>query len=158
MSRIQSGIGGTATTESIASLRTKDTAIIERRLGEFVTAWNKHDSTQMAAVWHDDGDLINQFGRLAKGRDQVEALFREEHAGPMKSCTHKMTISSNRLLSPEVALVDAECNLTGVRGPDGKELPVMIPHVVLALSKKDGDWKVSSARPYLYAPQPSTKN
>jgi len=38
----------------------------------FAAAWNKHDAKAMAATWAKDGDLVNPFGRVAKGRAEVE--------------------------------------------------------------------------------------
>lgn len=156
MSSSQYGMSGAFAAESSAPSRAQDTRTIERRLGEFVTAWNKHDPAQMVAMWHDDGDLINPWGRIAKGRDQVQDLFRDEHTGPMKMCSHQMAIASVRLAADDVAIVDADCTLTGLRDPDGKELPVFKPHVVFVMSKKDGDWKILSARPYAFTPRPET--
>lgn len=143
--------GTTLPGETFTPSRAQDIRAIEQRLGDFVAAWNRHDSVQMAAQWFEDGDLINTFGRIAKGRDQVQELFRDEHSGPMKTCTHKMAIQAIRMASDDVAIVDAECTLIGLRGPDGKELPTLKPHVVLVLGKKESDWKVFSARPYVFS-------
>jgi uncharacterized protein (TIGR02246 family) len=155
MSGSQYGItSDTFATEALAGSRQQDVAAIERRLGDFVAAWNRHEPAQMASVWQDDGDLISPWGRIAKGRDQVQAQFREEQAGPMKTCNHQMSITSVRLVSGDVAVVDSECTLTGMRDQSGKELPPYKPHVTLVLSKKDGQWGVLCARPYAFSPRP----
>ena len=155
MSRSEYGIpGDTFSTEAIAGSRQQDIAAIERRLGDFTTAWNRHEPAQMASVWHDDGDLINPWGRVAKGREQVLALFREEHSGPMKTCNYQMTTTSLRLVSGDVAIVDCESTLTGMRDQSGKELPPYKPHILLLLSKKDGEWRVLCGRPYAFSSRP----
>ncbi len=155
MSRSQYGMsGGTYAAEGTSASMQPDIAAIERRLGDFVAAWNRHDTVQMASVWHDDGDLINPFGQIAKGRSQVQALFRDEHSGPMKTCNHQLAINSVRLASQDIAIVDGECTLTGLRDSAGKELPTYKPHVHFVLCKRDGQWGVLSARAYAVSSRP----
>src|SRR5262245_25641340 len=69
---------------------------IRERADEFAAAWNKHDTMAMAYVWSADGDLINPFGRKAKGLLEIERLFRDEHNGPMKNSTYTTTSMSVR--------------------------------------------------------------
>ena len=52
---------------------------IKDRLQEFQSAWNKDDTTAMAAVWADDGSLINPVGVFAQGRDEIVKVFVQEH-------------------------------------------------------------------------------
>jgi len=155
MSSSSFGISGAVTaTESYAPTQAQDIRTIERRIADFVTAWNKHDPARMALLWHDDGDLINPFGRIAKGRDQVLQLLRDEHSGLTKNCTNQFNITSIRLATDDVAVVDIESTMIGMRDADGKGMPPFKPHVLLVLSKKDGEWGVVSARPYAYATCP----
>ena len=53
---------------TLAAADDTDTAAIHARTQEFLAAWNRHDAKEMAAVWAPDGDLVNPFGRAAKGR------------------------------------------------------------------------------------------
>ena len=105
----------------------------------------------MASVWHDDGDLIDPWGRVAKGRQQVQSLFRDDQSGPMKTSTHQIKISSARLASPDLAILDCEGTLTGMRDQSGKELPPYKHHVLLVVSKREDDWKILCARPYAFS-------
>ena len=59
------------------SAREKEVRAVE---DAFVAAWNKHDTKALAAGWAPDGDLINPFGRWAKGRAEVEKLLGEQAA------------------------------------------------------------------------------
>src|SRR5690242_4541695 len=69
-------------------------AAIRKRHDEWCDAWNKHDPKAMAAFWTADGDLINPFGRHAKGTAEIEKLFTEEQSGPMKESTYAGTVES----------------------------------------------------------------
>jgi uncharacterized protein (TIGR02246 family) len=156
MSQLKSNASASSGTSS-AGTGIGDDQAIRQVMAEFVAAWNRHDPTQMASYWAQDGDLINPFGRPAKGRLQVEQLFAEEQGGAMKRSTHQMTVTSARILPGDVAIVDGDCNITGMAGPDGKEMPAFNPHLFMVLGKRDGNWKVLAARPYAFVPQPGPR-
>jgi uncharacterized protein (TIGR02246 family) len=135
----------------------EDEASIRKFGLDFAAAWNKHDSKAMAAFWAEDGDLINPFGRAAKGRAEVEKLFHDEQAGPMAGTTYATTLSSVRFLTPDVALSDWEIVVTGMRGPDGSAGAPFKPHVFIVLARKGGQWLTAAARPYQFLPAPAGK-
>jgi uncharacterized protein (TIGR02246 family) len=152
-----SGVNTPASTlESVPPIHRQETHSVERVIGDFILAWNAHDATKMAALWAEDGDLINPMGKLARGRDQVRALFTEEQGGLMKGTTCEMTLSSVRWAADDIVVVDAECFIKGMRDSGGKELPIFKPHVLLVLHRIESDrWLVLSARPYLYSSYPT---
>lgn len=155
MSRESYGISGDVfASQPLTGSAEQEIAIIERRVGDFVAAWNRHEPAQMASVWHDDGDLIDPFGRIAKGRQQVQALFRDDQSGVMKTSTNQIAIASVRLLSSDLAVVDGQSTLTGMRDPAGRELPPFTPHVFMVVCKREGDWRILCARPYIFSSRP----
>jgi uncharacterized protein (TIGR02246 family) len=136
----------------------EDEASIRKFGLEFAAAWNKHDPKAMAAYWAEDGDLINPFGRVAKGRAEVEKLFHDEHAGPMAGTTYATTLSSVRFPTADLALSDWEIVVTGMRGPDGTVGAPFKPHVFIVLTRKGGQWLTAAARPYQFlSPPPAGK-
>ena len=139
---------------SAPALATGDEEAIKERLEEFTAAWNKHDATAMAAIWAPDGDLINPFGRVAKGRAEVQKLFTDEHANFMKGTTYKVTSSSVRILGSEAAVLDLDADVTGMKAPDGTDLPTFDHHLTVVMVKKDGAWWFVAAHPVQYLPTP----
>src|ERR1041384_666150 len=97
----------------------KEDAAIQKRHDEWSAAWNKHDPKLMAAFFVADGELINPFGRHAKGTAEIEKLFTDEQTGPMAGTTYSGTIESIRYLSKTIAIVDVAGEITGMKGPDG---------------------------------------
>jgi len=130
-----------------------DEAAIRKVSNEFFAAWSRHDIKAMAATFAEDGDLINPFGRVAKGRAAIETLFTEEHAGPFKGTTYTATVSL-RMLAPTVSLGDWDSTVTGMHDPAGNALPPFKHHVAVAYVKKDGHWLAAVARPYAFLPPP----
>lgn len=121
----------------------------------FAAAWNKDDAKAMAAGWAPDGDLINPFGRWAKGRAEVEKLFTDEHTTFMKGTTYSISNYMARFPSPAVAVVDWDGEIVGMHAPDGKAMPVFKHHVVDVYAKKGNKWWLLAARATAYLPPPA---
>ena len=96
----------------------EDTAIRQRH-DEWITAWNKHDPKLMASFWASDGDLINPFGRHARGTAEIEKLFTEEQTGRMAGTSYTGTVESIRYIGENVAIADVAGEIRGMKGPDG---------------------------------------
>jgi uncharacterized protein (TIGR02246 family) len=120
----------------------------------FAAAWNKDDAKVMAAGWAPDGDLINPFGRWAKGRSEIEKLFTDEHTTFMKGTTYTISNYMVRFPSPAIAVADWDGEITGMRGPDGKAMPAFKHHVVDVYAKKGNHWWIVAARALAYLPTP----
>jgi uncharacterized protein (TIGR02246 family) len=131
-----------------------DAKAISARGQEFVAAWNRDDAKGMAALWAPDGDLINPFGRVARGRAEVEKLFADEHSAMMKGTTFKVESEAVRLLGPSAAVMDWDADVIGMTGPDGKAMPPFKNHVTIVLMKQGDTWWVAAARPISYPPPP----
>lgn len=131
-------------------------AQVRARSQEFAAAWNRHDVKAMAAVWASDGDLINPFGRVAKGRAEVEKLFADEHSTVMKDSTFTITNMTVRLIKPDVAIADWDVEIAGMHAADGSAIPTQKMHVSDVMVKKAGQWSTVSARPMAYLPPPGS--
>jgi uncharacterized protein (TIGR02246 family) len=128
-------------------------AAIRKRHDEWCDAWNKHDPKAMAAFFVADGDLINPFGRHAKGTAEIEKLFTDEQSGPMKESTYAGTIESIRHIG-EVAIIDVAGEITGMQNAEGAAMPPFKHHVTWIARKVDGKWTAEAARAFVLAPRP----
>lgn len=133
----------------------KEDEAIHKRHDEWAAAWNKHDPKLMASFWLADGDLINPFGRHAKGPAEIEKLFTEEQSGPMASSTYAGQIESIRYMGKNIAIVDVAGEITGMKGTDGNVIPPFKHHVTWIAEKKDGKWLAAGARAFVALPAPS---
>lgn len=132
----------------------KEDAAIQKRVEEFSAAWNQHDAKLMAGFFLADGDLINPFGRQAKGTEEIEKLFAGEQSGPMAGTTYSGTIESIRYLDDDLAVVDMAGEITGMKNPDGSAAQPFKHHVTWMLEKKHGKWLASAVRAFVYIPAP----
>ena len=130
---------------------------IKKRHDEWCAAWNSHDPKAMAAFFVADGDLINPFGRKCKGTAEIEKLFTEEQTGPMAGTTYSGTVESIRYIG-DIAIVDVEGEITGMKTPDGAAAPAFKHHVTWIAKKVDGKWMAVGARAFMYGPGPGSAN
>ena len=147
-------LGMTALSTARAGQKEEDAAIHQRH-DEWSAAWNKHDPKLMAAFWIADGDLINPFGRRAKGTAEIEKLFTEEQTGSMAGTTYAGTIESIRYVGRDIAVVDVAGVVSGMKGPDGSQAPPFKHHVTWIAEKKGGKWMAVGARAFVTMPEPT---
>ncbi len=128
---------------------------LEERFRAFEQAFGAQDADKVGAMFAPDGTIINPGGERAEGRDQVTALFRRDFERVLKGVKNKLTILSVRMVTPELAFVDIQQELTGGKPMPGRPHP-WIAHAAVLLSKQGGgDWMVLDARPYFFVPRPA---
>ncbi len=119
---------------------------VVRKLGEqYVAAFNKKDPKAVAEIWAEDGDYTSLDGRAAKGRTEIERLFRELLTGVYKDAKTKLITNSVRFPAPDVAVGNATWETTGGRAADGKERPTVRTVSLSVATKRSGQWRVVSA-------------
>jgi hypothetical protein len=109
-------------------------------------------------LWTRQGDTIEPDGTAAEGREAVEELFREEHAGAFKAASIALKIDLVWMITPNVALVNGTYAVSGVRDPAGKE--ISLPRKGLLTSvmlNEDGQWWVAASRTVIPIPLPWRK-
>lgn len=128
---------------------------IRKRIDEFAAAWNRHDAQAMAAFWAPNGDLINPFGRAARGRAEIVALIQNEQATMLKQSTFKVLSATVRFVEPDIAVVDGEAEIDGILQPDGTTAPPFMIHLNNVMTKSKGTWWTYAARPVSYVKPPA---
>lgn len=98
-------------------------AAIAQTLERFVDAWNKHDAHAFAMTFTEDADFTNVQGVHARGRANVEAFHAPIFASTFKDSHQTANIRSIRMLSPDIASVDVDWEMTGAKNHDGTPRP-----------------------------------
>ena len=144
-----------ATVLLFVSPATKPTneAEIRKASDDFAIAWNRHDAKAMSEFFAPEGDLMNPRGRTAKGRANIEALYREDHANMMRSSVYKVIAGpSIRFVEPEIAFVDLDVEVSGALNPDGSTAPAQRAHVARLMRKSGGKWWIVASRAFVAPP------
>jgi uncharacterized protein (TIGR02246 family) len=116
-------------------------------------AFDKSDAKAFAQLWTEDGELINPGGVIGHGREGIAKVVGGDMATLLKGGKNKFTVQSVRVISPDAVWVDGDHDVTGIKGPDGKE--GLHVHFVGLLVRKAGQWWIAEARPYMFLPPPS---
>jgi len=122
---------------------------------QLTAAWNAADADAWAAPFLEDSVFINIIGMVIEGREanraQHAAIWSSLYAGS----TLAQSVRRIRLLGPDVALVDLDIVLSGIRelppgaprgrvGPDGK--PALRTIMRHALTKENGRWMIAASQ------------
>lgn len=121
----------------------EDEAALFKNAEAFVAAFHKGDARALAAFWTPNGDYTDQNGRNIKGRQAIEATFKElfdENQG----LKLRININSIRFLTPTVAIEDGSTEVLPANGPPSRARYTVV-HV-----KKDGQWLFESVRDAIY--------
>jgi uncharacterized protein (TIGR02246 family) len=98
-----------------------------------------------AALFSDNAVFVNAFGHRVEGLDSLRAFWRVLYSsGSFGTSKIERLDRQQRVLAPDLVLVDHVERITGQRVPDtGQELPPRIAHITLLLRQQDsGDWRI----------------
>jgi len=137
--------------------RAGDEAAIQRQIEQFAAAWNKADAKAAAQFFTEDGDYVSSTGQMAEGRAGIERVLTDQFAGVYKGATLKTTVTAIRFLKPDVAIVNGTFEVSGMHGPDGKELQVRKGLSTNIAAKQGDKWLIAALRGMVPAPGPSRR-
>lgn len=138
----------------------EDEGALATLAAQFAVAWNHHDPKAMTAFFTPDADLINPFGREAKGAAEIQKLFEDEHTSFMKDSRFKATVRPVQWIRPDVTVTTWDVSIQGMLGPDGKSLTrdlIVTSVIVKAKEGKLERWLCAAARAMALLPSPAAK-
>ena len=124
----------------------RDAASIRGLVETLDSAWSRGDAAGMAALFQADGTFTNVFGAVHFGRAAFEERHRLILSGPFKGAKSTMEIRRLHLVRPDVALVDVECQVSGM--PAGTGIPLTpdgrgASSLLLVVTRDAGVWSIA---------------
>jgi uncharacterized protein (TIGR02246 family) len=111
-------------------------AEIKKRVQEYENAYNSGDAKATAAIYAEYGSHTYVNGMIDRGRLEIEKGLAESFAGPMKGTQIKIT--------PDViqfpAIEEASFVLTGLKMPDGSDVPALKGFCLAVYKKQQKEW------------------
>jgi uncharacterized protein (TIGR02246 family) len=104
--------------------------------------WNQHDAEGLTALFTETADLVNVVGKHRKGSAEIFEEYDGLHRSIMKASVIKMLSWSVKLLKPDVAVVHAKWEMTGVQKMPGWNIPDVRHGVITYVAvKQSGQWR-----------------
>ena len=122
---------------------TADERAVAKVIADRQVAWNTGDAEGYAQLLTPDADLSSSTGQIARGRDAVIQLYLKQRAGVFAGAMTSMKVVQIRMIKPDVAIVDVDRELTGLKG--GPAAPTARTTFVL-LKQADGRWLITAQR------------
>ena len=110
----------------------------------FEAAWNAHDMTAFAGLFHPDATFVNRFATYWRGVDAIVAGHRAIHEGIYRDSVLRVDAPDLDTLSPDAAILHVWTRLTaGQAHPRG---PHQVDTLILAVvTRHDGAWRIQAA-------------
>ena len=122
----------------------------ERAIREVVrareSAWNSDNAARYRDLMTEDVDNVSATGRIATGRDAVIALYTKQRQDVYKGAITTTPIESIRFIRADVALVNANFRLTGLRATDGTQVGERKGRLLFLFVKDQGHWRITAIR------------
>ena len=131
---------------------------IRRILREQTEAWNRGDGVAWAEHFTVDCDFVNLRGSVLQGRADLAASIVASLQAALKGSQLSLTLRQLTLLTPDLALVDTNYDLTGIQGVlpgvaviDG----VLNTRLKYVAERRDGGWRFFAAQNTVVLPSPT---
>lgn len=111
---------------------------------DFQAAWNAHDMTAFAALFHPDATFVNRLGSYWRGREDVVAQHARIHETIYRDTDISNRVQNVDMIADGVAVVHVRTNATfGPSMPRGpRELSGQFMYVA---TRRDGQWRIQAA-------------
>jgi len=106
-------------------------------------AWNRHDARAYAALFTDDGDVVNVVGWWWKGRSDIETNLTGAFSVVFRDSTLKITDVQVRFLASDIAVAHVRWSMEGSKTPPGIPEPREGIQIQV-LQKRDSAWRIAA--------------
>jgi uncharacterized protein (TIGR02246 family) len=120
-----------------------DSAAIKQCVAAWEDAWNRHDAHATAKAYVEDGDFSSTTGIPSHGWKELENHYNEIFTTFLKDAQRTDTVKSIRFLTPEIASVDIDWQMTGAKTRDGKDAPNRKGLLTWVVTKHNSQWMIT---------------
>ena len=127
-----------------------DEASLRKRIAAHEQASAQNDLRGLVDVYSLDAEMISGTGTVVRGRDAIEAYYRQQLASASarsgRHHTHPPEAIRIRLVTPDVALIDLPSRSVGGQDAAGQPLAASELTLITVWRKDAGEWMVVSQR------------
>ena len=130
-----------------------DEAVIRKLEAEYDAAWNRGDTKALVSSFAPDAIVVNPYGLVAVGRVEFGEAITQFLRGPAAGSIHTSQITRFHFPKDDVAVVDGEATVSGLKDPDGAPAPPVLVKFTDVMIKKGGRWSIVDVRAYVLLPR-----
>jgi uncharacterized protein (TIGR02246 family) len=101
----------------------EDVAGVKAVVSAYDDGFNSHDAHAIGALFADEGDFTNMRGSSKHGRKDIEQNYGNLLNGVLKTAHRTDTVKNVKFITPNVAEMDADWEMTGTKAADGADNP-----------------------------------
>jgi uncharacterized protein (TIGR02246 family) len=120
-----------------------DSAAIKQCVAAWEDAWNRHDAHATATRYVEDGDFSSTTGIPSHGWKELEEHYNAIFTTFLKDAHRTDVVKSIRFLTPEIASVDIDWQMTGAKTRDGQDVPIRKGLLTWIVTKHSGQWMIT---------------
>jgi uncharacterized protein (TIGR02246 family) len=120
-----------------------DSAAIKQCVAAWEDAWNRHDAHATAMRYVEDGDFSSTTGIPSHGWKELEDHYNSIFTTFLKDAHRSDVVKSIRFLTPEIASVDIDWQMTGAKTRDGQDVPIRKGLLTWIVTKHNGPWMIT---------------
>src|SRR5579872_2973054 len=132
-----------------------DSAAIKQAVAAFTDAWNRHDPHAVAMLYVPDGDFSSTQGLTSHGSKELEEHYVSIFGSFLKNAHRADVVKSIRFITPTIAEVDIDWQMTGAKTPDGLDAPPRKGLLDWVMTKQNGQWMITVYHESLFTPPPA---
>ena len=120
-----------------------DSTAIRQCVAAWEDAWNRHDAHATAMQYVEDGDFSSTTGVPSHGWKELEDHYNSIFTTFLKDAHRTDTVKSIRFLTPDIASVDIDWQMTGARTRDGQDAPNRKGLLTWIVTRHGGQWMIT---------------
>jgi len=121
---------------------------LRKAMDDEESAWNRADAKAFSAAFRDDATFADAFGSVARGRAEVDKRIADVLA-TWHGTRVALKVRRIRVLKPDVALVEADAELTGWKklppGFRAEDDQIVRSRLLQVFQKEAGLWRVAAS-------------
>lgn len=122
-----------------AAERTRDREQITALVARWEEAWNSHDMSAFASLFHEDGTWVLWTGAVWTGRAKIEEGHAAVHKTVFRNSVQRERLEELAFVGPDAAVVRFYSTLTGdERSPD----KTVRSRKFLVVTRREGVWRI----------------
>ena len=121
--------------------RARDESEIRELQAQQQEAWNRHDAVAYAALFADEGDVVNVAGWWWKGRREIERQLTAAYAVTFRHSRMVITDVDVRFLARDLAIAHVHWTMEGARTPPSIPEPRQGIQIQV-LRKRGAAWRI----------------